>query len=146
GFSDPAILGGAIQGMSSERIAFISKLLMFVALLLLAGGSGVIKPNISSLLGQTYDQKRPGKERLRTSAFLWFYLAINVGALISQFCLPLVRDWYIMNHLDAQALQTAKQLVEEGKEGDISKLASPEVVGRAYQLAFAFPTGLMALS
>ena len=38
---------------------------MFFALALLAGGSGVIKPNISTLLGQTYDQKRPGQEQLR---------------------------------------------------------------------------------
>ena len=144
GFSDPSVLGGAIQGLSTERLTFIAHVLLFISLALLAGGSGVIKPNISSLLGQTYDQKRPGQERLRTSAFLWFYLAINIGALISQIALPLVRDRYILAHLDAAAIEKAKQLVEEGE--DISKLASPEVLGHAYQLAFAFPTVLMAIS
>jgi dipeptide/tripeptide permease len=146
GFSDPSILGQVIQGMSAERVTFIAHMLLFISLALLAGGSGVIKPNISSLLGQTYDQKRPGKERLRTSAFLWFYLAINVGALISQLALPEIREWYILKHLDPEALSKAQGLIAEGKAADISKLASAEVLGRAYQLAFAFPTILMALS
>src|SRR5689334_5794812 len=103
GFSDPIILGDAIQGLPPDRLNFIAHMLLFISLALLAGGSGVIKPNISSLLGQTYDQKRPGQERLRTSAFLWFYLAINVGALISQLFMPWIRESYIMAHLDPEA-------------------------------------------
>ncbi len=146
GFSDPTILGGAIQGFSAERFDFIAHMLLFVSLALLAGGSGVIKPNISALLGQTYDQKRPGKERLRTSAFLWFYLAINIGALISQLAIPQIRQWYIYSHLDAVGLNQAQELIKSGKAEEITRLASPEVLGRAYQIAFAFPTILMALS
>ena len=34
---------------------------MIIALTLLAIGSGVTKPNISTLLGLTYDQQRPGR-------------------------------------------------------------------------------------
>jgi dipeptide/tripeptide permease len=146
GFSDPTILGDAIQGMSSEGLTFISQLLLIVSLALLAGGSGVIKPNISSLLGQTYDQQRPGQERLRTAAFLWFYLAINIGALISQIAMPVIRERYIMANFDAETLAKAKSLIDEGKGEEVLQLASAEVVGRAYQLAFAFPTALMAIS
>jgi dipeptide/tripeptide permease len=146
GYSDPVILGDAIQGMSPERLRFIANMLLFVSLALLAGGSGVIKPNISSLLGQTYDQKRPGQERLRSSAFLWFYLAINVGALISQLALPAIREHHIMGSLAGEAHEQAQKLLDEGKGEEILKLASPEAVGRAYQIAFAFPTILMALS
>lgn len=146
GFSDPVILGDAIQGMSPERLKFFANLLLFVSLLLLAGGSGVIKPNISSLLGQTYDQKRPGKERLRTSAFLWFYLAINIGALISQLGLPMVREWYIDTHLAPEIKSQMDALTAAGKADEAAKLIPAEVIGRAYQLAFAFPTVLMALS
>ena|GEM_PF-1243223 len=141
GFSDPVILGNTIQGMSAERVNDVAQFLLFVSLALLAGGSGVIKPNISSLLGQTYDQKRPGQERLRSSAFLWFYLAINIGALISQLALPYVRDSYIVANVDPAIVEQAKKQGEE-----ISKLAPPVVVGHAYQLAFAFPTVLMAIS
>ncbi len=146
GFSDPSILGNVIHGMSPERLTFFAHMLLFVSLALLAGGSGVIKPNISSLLGQTYDQKRPGQERLRTAAFLWFYLAINIGALISQLAMPEIRERYIMGNLDAETLVRAQALIAEGKSEEIVQLAPAEVVGRAYQWAFAFPTALMALA
>jgi dipeptide/tripeptide permease len=146
GFSDPTLLGDYVQGMDADRLKFIANMLLFISLALLAGGSGVIKPNISSLLGQTYDQKRPGQEGLRTAAFLWFYLAVNVGALISQLAMPEIRERYIMANFDADTLAKAKALIEEGKGEEIVQLASAEVVGRAYQLAFAFPTALMALA
>jgi dipeptide/tripeptide permease len=87
GFSVPYVLGHFILGI--ETLPFV-----YVALALLAGGSGVIKPNISTLMGLTYDQQRPGNERLRVSAFLWFYFAINVGAVISTFALPILRSKY----------------------------------------------------
>jgi POT family proton-dependent oligopeptide transporter len=85
GFSVPYVLGHFILGIESE-------VALFIALALLAGGSGVIKPNISTLMGQTYDQQRPGQEQLRSAAFLWFYFAVNIGALISMFAMPLLRD------------------------------------------------------
>jgi len=87
GFSLPYVLGHFVLGIPTN-------VALLVALVLLAGGSGVIKPNISTLMGMTYDQKRPGQEPLRASAFLWFYFAINIGALISTFALPLVTSHY----------------------------------------------------
>jgi POT family proton-dependent oligopeptide transporter len=65
---------------------------LLIALALMALGSGVIKPNISTLMGLTYDQKRPGQLRLRSAAFQWFYFSVNVGALVSLFALPKIRD------------------------------------------------------
>jgi POT family proton-dependent oligopeptide transporter len=85
GFSIPYVMGHFILGIDNQMAVLI-------ALALLAGGSGVIKPNISTLMGQTYDAQRPGQERLRSAAFMWFYLSINVGAVISQFAMPLIRD------------------------------------------------------
>ncbi|HEX4073395.1 MAG TPA: hypothetical protein VHX68_19595, partial [Planctomycetaceae bacterium] len=58
GFSIPYVLGHFILGIPNEWA-------LVIALMLLAGGSGVIKPNISTLMGLTYDQKRPGQEQLR---------------------------------------------------------------------------------
>ena len=87
GFSLPYVLGHFILGLPNT-VALV------IALMLLAGGSGVIKPNISTLMGLTYDQKRPGQEQLRASAFLWYYFAINIGALISTSTLPLVTKHY----------------------------------------------------
>jgi len=86
-FSIPYVIGHFVLGIESHWAALL-------ALALLAGGSGVIKPNISTLLGATYDQQRPGQTQLRSSAFMWFYFAINVGALISTIALPYLRDNY----------------------------------------------------
>jgi dipeptide/tripeptide permease len=87
GFSIPYIMGHVILGI--EEIPF-----MVIALTLLAMGSGVIKPNISSLMGLTYDQQRPGLTQLRSNAFAVFYFSINVGAAISQFAMPPLRTSY----------------------------------------------------
>jgi POT family proton-dependent oligopeptide transporter len=112
GFSVPYILGQFLLGIES-RVALL------IALALLAGGSGVIKPNISTLMGMTYDQKRPRQEALRSSAFLWFYFAINIGATISLYALPEIRDYVIKNYHD---------------------------VPFAYRIAFQFPAWLMVVA
>jgi POT family proton-dependent oligopeptide transporter len=87
GFSVPYILGHVILG-------FENYVALVIALCLLAMGSGVIKPNISTLMGLTYDQKRPGQTKLRSDAFAIFYFAINFGAAISQFAMPPIRTSY----------------------------------------------------
>ncbi len=83
-FSLPYILGHVILGYE-DTIA------LFIALSLLAMGAGVIKPNISTLMGMTYDQQRPGEELLRSTAFSIFYMSINIGAAISQVAIPAIR-------------------------------------------------------
>jgi POT family proton-dependent oligopeptide transporter len=87
GFSIPYILGHFILGIESLWA-------MVIALVLLAMGSGMIKPNISSLMGMTYDQQRPGQTRLRSNAFAMYYLAVNIGAAVSSFSMPALRDNY----------------------------------------------------
>jgi POT family proton-dependent oligopeptide transporter len=84
-FSLPYIIGQMILGI--ESVPFL-----IIALSLLAMGSGVIKPNISTLMGLTYDQQRPGETKLRSDAFAIFYGSINIGAAISSFAMPLFRD------------------------------------------------------
>jgi POT family proton-dependent oligopeptide transporter len=85
GFSLPYVLGHFILGIPHE-------VALGIALALLAGGSGVIKPNISTLLGETYDQKRPGKKLLRSAAFSLFYLSINIGSFISTLAMPEIKN------------------------------------------------------
>jgi dipeptide/tripeptide permease len=87
GFTIPYIIGQFL--LTIPDITFL-----LLSLALLAAGSGVIKPNISALLGLTYDQKRPGNLTLRANAFLWFYFSINVGSLLSMLALPFVREKY----------------------------------------------------
>ena len=84
-FSLPYIFGQMIIGIENRWF-------LFFALCLLAMGSGVIKPNISTLMGLTYDQQRPGQLKLRSDAFALFYGAINIGAAISSFAMPALRN------------------------------------------------------
>lgn len=119
GFSVPYVLGHFVLGIENE-VALV------IALFLLAGGSGVIKPNISTLMGLTYDQQRPGQEKLRSDAFLWFYYAINVGATLSMYGLPELRDYLAL---------------EPGKT-DLTQ-ADPAKLSFAYKVAFQIPAWLM---
>lgn len=95
GFSLPYILGQLLLTIDSQQILGISpRSFLFVSLGLLAMGSGVIKPNISTLMGLTYDQHRPGQTQLRSDAFSLFYMAINIGAFASSLVVPWLRSHY----------------------------------------------------
>lgn len=85
-FSAPYIAGHLILGGIQNRTA------MFIALGFLALGSGSIKPNTSTLMGQLYEEQK--KEALLTEAFSYFYAAINIGAALSSLSLPWVRDQF----------------------------------------------------
>lgn len=63
----------------------------FVGLLLVALGVGGINPCLSSFVG---DQFRGGKEDLLSSLYHVFYLSVNIGSILSFFCVPLLRDYY----------------------------------------------------
>jgi POT family proton-dependent oligopeptide transporter len=45
-------------------------------------------------MGMTYDQQKPGQLQLRSTAFSMFYWAINVGSLIAQSTMPVLRNHY----------------------------------------------------
>jgi POT family proton-dependent oligopeptide transporter len=95
GFSIPYIVGQLCLGFDSGVVLGIApQYFVFFSLALLAMGSGVIKPNISTLMGLTYDQYRPGQTQLRSDAFSFFYMAINIGAFLSSFLMPTLRTEY----------------------------------------------------
>lgn len=85
-FAIPYILGHIILGTFDNNVG------LYVALALLAGGSGSIKPNISTLMGLMYQKE--GKSHLLSQAFSWFYMAINIGAASTTTTLPFIRDRY----------------------------------------------------
>jgi POT family proton-dependent oligopeptide transporter len=85
-FAIPYIMGHIILG------TFTAETGLYIALALLAGGSGSIKPNISTLMGRMYEEQ--GKSHLLSQAFSWFYMAINIGAASTMTSLPFIRDRY----------------------------------------------------
>lgn len=123
GFAVPYVIGQLLVGLSNEY-------LMFGALALLAMGSGVIKPNISTLMGLTYDQQRPGQDQLRSQAFSWFYVAINMGSFLASNICPWLRD-------------TFGKMVPDPAD---PKRLVPSDPQAGYLAAFLFPAVLMVVA
>lgn len=86
GFYRAVIIGGAIMMVGHLVLAINSLPFFYAALALLACGSGLLKPNVSTIVGNLY-RDRPG---LRDAGFNLFYMGINLGALIS----PLSVAWF----------------------------------------------------
>jgi len=66
-----------------------AKMFMWIALFIIIFGNGFFKPNISSMVGSLYPKQEKSK---LDSAFTIFYMGINIGALLSQYFVPLFAD------------------------------------------------------
>jgi len=62
--------------------------LMYIALAMIAVGEGLFKANPSSLLSKSYQRNDP---RLHV-AYTYYYMAINIGALIASFLSPVIAE------------------------------------------------------
>ena len=62
-------------------LAIPAGLTVYLGLVLVAVGTGLLKPNISTMVGELYDQLPEDEHHSqRDSGFSLFYLGINVGA------------------------------------------------------------------
>lgn len=59
-----------------------------VAIILIAAGSGGIKPCVSAFGADQFDKSQ---EKAKNSFFSWFYFMINVGAVISAYLTPVLK-------------------------------------------------------
>lgn len=64
----------------------------FVALYLIALGTGGIKPCVSSYGADQFDDADEAEKKHKSSFFNWFYFSINIGALIASSVLVWVQD------------------------------------------------------
>jgi len=81
-----AIVGGGVLMMFGHLVLGIESLPFFyLGLVLLASGSGLLKPNVSTIVGNLY-RDRPD---LRDQGFNIFYMGINLGAFFA----PLAVSW-----------------------------------------------------
>jgi POT family proton-dependent oligopeptide transporter len=72
--------GGCIIALGHFCLAFPSQETFFVGLLFIVIGTGLLKPNISSMVGEIY----PPEDQVRRDAgFSIFFMGINSGALVS---------------------------------------------------------------
>lgn len=79
------LVGGIIIACGHFTLALRSESAFFLGLVLIAVGTGLLKPNISTMVGSLYQD---GDVR-RDAGFSIFYLGINLGA----FAAPLITGW-----------------------------------------------------
>lgn len=90
GFYRAVLVGGALMLLGHLVLAVESLPFFYTALVLLAAGSGLLKPNVSTIVGNLYHD-RP---ELRDAGFNLFYMGINLGALISPISVAWLRAHY----------------------------------------------------
>jgi POT family proton-dependent oligopeptide transporter len=88
------LIGGIIIALGHFTLAFHGLPPLYAGLALIVIGTGMLKPNISTLVGGLYE---PGDER-RDSGFSLFYMGINLGAFLG----PIIAgrlaegvDWHV---------------------------------------------------
>ena len=92
------LIGGIIIACGHFALAFQSETTFFLGLILIALGTGMLKPNISSMVGSLYEA---GDSR-RDAGFSIFYTGINIGAFIA----PLVTGWLAQSDMFKSMLQS----------------------------------------
>jgi POT family proton-dependent oligopeptide transporter len=149
----------AVPGMSLT--------ITIIGLFTIALGNGLFKGNLQAVVGQMYDD--PKYSKFRDSAFMIFYMGINVGAFFAPFAATGMRNWWLrvngFSHdgsipsLCHQLLNgtlsdtsTLQQLADKvslnGHVTDLPGFASRylEVFARGYNYAFGIAAGAMVIS
>src|SRR5213079_1284686 len=85
GFNRAIIIGGGLMMFGHIVLGIELMPFFYSGLVLLACGSGLLKPNVSTIVGNLY-RSRP---ELRDQGFNIFYVGINLGAFVS----PLTVSW-----------------------------------------------------
>ncbi|MEO7970501.1 MAG: peptide MFS transporter [bacterium] len=73
------LLGGLVIACGHFAMVFHSLAFFYLGMVLIALGTGLLKPNISAMLGKLYSKDDPRRD----SGFSIFYMGINVGAFFA---------------------------------------------------------------
>ena len=73
------LIGGIIIACGHYSMAINTHFNFYAGLILIACGTGLLKPNISAMVGQLYAEK----DQRRDAGFSIFYMGINLGAFLS---------------------------------------------------------------
>jgi proton-dependent oligopeptide transporter, POT family len=90
GFNRAIIIGGLLMMIGHIALGFEAIPFFYSGLILLACGSGLLKPNVSTLVGNLY-RDRP---QLRDQGFNIYYMGVNIGAFVSPLTVAWLRNHY----------------------------------------------------
>src|SRR5581483_3909444 len=85
GLRRAVLYGGVLIALGNFALTAPQLSFFYAGLVLIAAGTGLLKPNVSTIVGQLY----PAGDGRRDAGFSIFYMGINLGALIS----PLICGW-----------------------------------------------------
>lgn len=89
GYRSSIIIGGVLMGIGYCLLAIKSLPIFYLALFLIIIGNGFFKPNISTLLGNLYNEEK--YKANKDAGYNIFYMGINVGALTCNFIAAFMR-------------------------------------------------------
>lgn len=115
---------------------------MFLALFLIALGTGLFKGNLQVMVGNLYDA--PQYKSQRDNAFSIFYMAINLGALYAPTAATKVTNWILGKadlfynaKIPALAHQFINGTIDEKGTAELSELAMAQVGSSADLAGFS---------
>jgi len=79
------LLGGIIIALGHFCLASHALPLFYTGLAMIVAGTGLLKPNVSTMVGSLYEQDDPRRD----AGFSIFYMGINIGAMTA----PLICGW-----------------------------------------------------
>jgi POT family proton-dependent oligopeptide transporter len=118
------ILGGIIVMFTGYVIMAIPGnplAITLIGLFTIAFGNGLFKGNLQAVVGQLYDD--PKYSKVRDSAFMIFYMGINIGAFFAPFVATGIRNWFLKTQgfLHDGSLPAMCHAFEKGTLQDTSK-------------------------
>lgn len=110
-----ALIGGMIADWTKKykTVIFVGQIIMFAgycliaipgsklwvslaALFIIALGNGLFKGNLQAVVGQLYDDEK--YKKLRDSAFMIFYMGINIGAFFAPFVAKAIKGYWLRHN------------------------------------------------
>lgn len=97
-----------------------------IGLFVIAFGNGLFKGNLQAVVGQLYDD--PKYSKFRDTAFMIFYMGINVGAFFAPFAANAIRNWFLRTQGFAHdgSLPAMCHAFLDGRMTDSASIASLE--------------------
>ncbi|MBU6332326.1 MAG: oligopeptide:H+ symporter, partial [Bacteroidetes bacterium] len=92
GYTKSIYIGGTLMGLGYMGLALPGMTSFYLSLLLIIVGNGFFKPNISTLLGNLYNDDRYKTQK--DSGYNIFYMGINLGAGVCNLFAAFMRNKY----------------------------------------------------
>lgn len=142
-----ALVGGLVADATSKykTVIFFGQIIMFLGyaviaipgmplsiallgLFIIAFGNGLFKGNLQAVVGQLYDD--PKYSGIRDTAFMIFYMGINIGAFFAPFVAQGVRNWFLKTQgfLHDGSLPAMCHAFLDGRMSDAASIANFEVL------------------